>query len=324
MWEVSVKRTSTYAAPLAAAAMTLLMTLLVTASLRAEPLYPDVVNTSHATPQVAAFFKSYFTAKSEHKPAPTTDHFSEAHLTYIDAALGWPFYNKKGMTEIFEQFMPKWPPSGLSYPTRISGDMHSAVVAFTDTPELFGGEIRILAAIDFKDGKVVRWIDYWDGRSFGAEAAAKMRTPPDKFPTNFDYEVASEGASAKIKDVSQKLAAAFAAGDAAAADALFSYDAVYLDRALRARILGKQAIGKYLGRVLATVPYGKGSKLMHVVGSDQGGGFEWTNDASAVKRGIVAIDLNSAGQIERFDSTWDNGVMSDADLQALVLQSIEK
>ena len=45
---------------------------------------------------------------------------------------------------------------------------------------------------------------------------------------------------------------------------------------------------------------------------------------SAVKRGIVAIDLNSAGQIERLDATWDNGVMSDADLQALVLQSMEK
>lgn len=309
-----------HAASIVAAALT----LVATAGLRAETLYPEVADTSHATPQAAAFFKSYFTAKSEHKPAPTTDHFSEAHLTYIDAALGWPFYNKKGMTEIFEQFMPKWPPTGLSYPTRISGDMHSAVVAFTDTPELFGGEIRILAAIDLKDGKVVRWIDYWDGRSFGAEMAAKMRTPPDKFPTNFDYDVASEGASAKIKDVSQKLAAAFASGNAAAADALFSNDAVYLDRALRVRILGKQAIGKYLGRVLATAPYGRGTKLMHVVGSDQGGGFEWTNDASAVKRGVVAIDLNSTGQIERLDTTWDNGVMSDADLQALVLLSIEK
>ena len=202
--------------------------------------------------------------------------------------------------------------------------MHSAVVAFTDTPELFGGEIRILAAVDFKDGKVVRWIDYWDGRSFGAEMAAKMRTPPGKFPTNFDYDVVSEGASAKIKDVAQKLAAAFSASDATAADALFTNDAVYLDRALRVRILGKQAIGKYLARMLATVPYGKGSKLMHIVGSDQGGGFEWTNDANAVKRGIVAIDLNGAGQIERLDTTWDNAVMSDADLQALVLLSIEK
>jgi hypothetical protein len=228
------------------------------------------------------------------------------------------------MTELFEQYMPKWPPTGLSYPTRISGDTHSALVAFTDTPELFGGEIRILAAVDFKDGKVVRWIDYWNGRSFGAKPAAKMRTPPDKFPTNFDYDVASEGASAKIKDVSQTLASAFASGAAAAAAALFTNDAVYLDRALRVRILGKQAIEKYLSRVLTTTPYGKGSKLMHVVGSDQGGGFEWTNDGSTVKRGVVAIDLNSAGQIVRLEATWDNSIMSDADLQALVLQSIEK
>lgn len=309
-----------HAASVFAAAVALLMA----GSLRADPIYPDVVNTSHATPEVAAFFKSYFTAKSEHKPVPTTDHFSEAHLTYIDAALGWPWYSKKAATEAFEMYMPKWPPTGLSYPTRISGDTHSALVAFTDTPELFGGEIRILGAIDFKDGKIVRWIDYWDGRSFGAATAAKMRTPPDKFPTNFDYDVASDGASAKIKDVAQKLASAFAAGDAAAADALFTNDAVYLDRALRVRILGKQAIGQYLARVLATAPYGKNSKLMHVVGSDQGGGFEWTNDGSSVKRGIVAIDLNSTGQIVRLDTTWDNSVMSDANLQALVLQSIEK
>jgi hypothetical protein len=309
-----------HAAPILAAALT----LIAVTSLRADPVYPQIADTSHATPQVAAFFKTYFTAKSEHKPVPTTDHFSEAHLTYIDATLGWPWTSKKAATEAFEMYMPKWPPTGLSYPTRISGDTHSALVAFTDTPELFGGEIRILGAIDFKDGKIVRWIDYWDGRSFGAEMAAKMRTPPDKFPTNFDYDVASDGASAKIKEVSQKLAAAFAAGDAAAADALFTNDAVYLDRALRVRVLGKQAIGKYLGRVLATAPYGKGAKLMHVVGSDQGGGYEWTNDGGSVKRGIVAIDLNSAGQIERLDTTWDNGMMSDADLQALVLLSVEK
>ena len=57
-------------------------TLIVTTNLRAEtvdvwkttPPYPDVVDVSHATPEVAAFFKSYFTAKSEHKPVPTTDH----------------------------------------------------------------------------------------------------------------------------------------------------------------------------------------------------------------------------------------------------------
>jgi hypothetical protein len=41
--------------------------LLATGSVRAETPYPDVVDISHATPEAAAFFKSYFTAKSEHK-----------------------------------------------------------------------------------------------------------------------------------------------------------------------------------------------------------------------------------------------------------------
>ena len=63
---------------------------------------------------------------------------------------------------------------------------------------------------------------------------------------------------------------------------------------------------------------------MHVVGSDQGGGYEWTNAEASVKRGIISIEFDGSGQIDRLDSTWDNGVMSDADLQALVLQSIEK
>ena len=72
------------------------------------------------------------------------------------------------------------------------------------------------------------------------------------------------------------------------------------------------------------MPYGKGAKLRHVVGSDQGGGYEWTNDAASVKRGIVAIDLDDAGRIERLSTTWDNSVMSDDDLKALVLLSVEK
>jgi hypothetical protein len=51
--------------------------------------------------------ESYFTAKSEHKPVATTDHFSGAHLTYVDAALGWPFHSKRGMTDLFQRYMPK-------------------------------------------------------------------------------------------------------------------------------------------------------------------------------------------------------------------------
>ena len=93
---------------------------------------------------------------------------------------------------------------------------------------------------------------------------------------------------------------------------------------LRARILGKLAIGKYLARVLATAPYGKGANSCMSSAAIRAAATSGPTTAASVKRGIVAIDLNSAGQIERLDTTWDNGVMSDADLQALVLQSIEK
>jgi hypothetical protein len=142
------------------------------------------------------------------------------------------------------------------------------------------------SAVDFKDGKAVRWIDYWDGRSFGAETAAKMRTPPDKFPTNLDYDVASEGASAKIKDMSQKLASAFASGDAAAA-------AGY-------------------------------SPTMRSTSIGRCGCASLANRRSGSTSRAFAIDLSTAGQVERLDATWDNSIMTDTDLQALVLQSIEK
>ena len=60
----------------------------------------------------------------------------------------------------------------------------------TDTPELFGGELRILAAIDFADGKIVRWVDYWDSSAFDDALYAQFRTPAGRFPTDLkDAEV---------------------------------------------------------------------------------------------------------------------------------------
>ena len=291
--------------------------LILTASMTdAASLYPEISDNSHASPEVAQILNDVFAAKSQHKPAAMMTFFSTGPMAYFDANLGWAFADHKALADMLETYMPQWPKTALSYPTRISGDTHSALVQFTDTPELFGGEIRTLGVLDFKDGKVVRWVDYWDSRSYGAEAAAKLRTLADKFP-DLRYDIESDGTSAKITSVSQKLNEALAAGDAASADALFSYDAVYEDMALRAQIRGKLAIGKYLERVLAKAPYGKNAKLVHVVGSDQGGGYEWVNADNSVERGVIAIDLDEAGQIMRLTTTWDNGVMSDSDYQAL-------
>jgi hypothetical protein len=289
-------------------------------------MFPDIVDATHATPKAAEFFHSFFTAKSRHDVGATMYHFSHTTLTYIDATLGWPFYTYDALKDVFVQYMPKWPPSGLSYPTLILGDEHSALVAFTDTPELFGGEIRFLAAIDIKDGKVIRWIDYWDGRHFGAELAAKMRTLADKFPTDFKESTTPDNAAPAIRAAAGKLQAAFAGNDAKGAAALFSSDAVYEDMTLRAQVLGQLAIERYLGRALAKLPAGAGSSLLHVVGGDMGGGYEWQAAPAyraSVRRGISGITLDQDAKITRLTTVWDGAAIPDADIKALSLLSLD-
>ena len=163
-----------------------------------RPLLPEIVDVTHATKESAAFFHSFFTSKSRHDVDASMSHFSESTMTYSDATLGWTFYTHGALRDVWAQYMPKWPATGLSYPTRILGDERSALVVFTDTPELFGAEIRSFAAVDIKDGKIVRWVDYWDGRHFGTELAAKLRTPSDKFPTDFKEATVPGSASPKI------------------------------------------------------------------------------------------------------------------------------
>jgi len=296
------------------------------ATVQSTPLFPDVVDTTHATEEAAALFHSFFTAKSRHDVEATMDHFSTSMVAYIDATLGWPFYSYDALEGVFAEYMPKWPPAGLSYPTRVLGNAHSALVAFTDTPELFGSEIRILAAIDIEDGKIVRWIDYWDGRQFGAELAASMRTPADKFPTDFKESSVADNASAAIREAASKLSAAMAGQDAAGAAALFSNDAVYEDQALRTQIVGKLAIERYLGRALRKLPAGRGASLLHVVGGDMGGGFEWQAGPAyreTVRRGITALALDDDGKITRLTTVWDGAMVSKSDLETLLSLSLD-
>lgn len=291
-----------------------------------KPLFPEIVDATHATPKAAEFFHSFFTAKSRHDVDATMDHFSKTTLTYIDATLGWPMYTYDALRDVFVQHMPKWPPSGLSYPTLILGDDHSALVAFTDTPELFGSEIRILAAIDMKDGKVIRWIDYWDGRHFGAELAAKLRTPADKFPTDFKESTAPDNAAPTIRAAAGKLQAAFGGNDAKGAAALFSSDAAYEDMTLHTQVLGRLAIERYLGRALTKLPAGVGSSLIHVVGGEMGGGYEWQaapGYRATVRRGITGITLDQDGKITRLTTVWDGAMIPDADMKALIVLSLE-
>ena len=61
----------------------------------------------------------------------------------------------------------------------------------TDTPELFGGELRILAAIAFADGRIVRWVDYWDSSAFADALYEQFRTPVESFPRDFKGAVST-------------------------------------------------------------------------------------------------------------------------------------
>lgn len=96
--------------------------------------------------------------------------------------------------------MPNWKPPVRSYATAMHSNETSTLVHMTDTPELFGGELRILAAIDFADGKIVRWVDYWDSSAFDDAIYEQVRTPADSFPKDFkESEVLTQAASELVE-----------------------------------------------------------------------------------------------------------------------------
>lgn len=282
------------------------------AGTRAAPGAP--VDTSGASPELAAFMTAFFEAKTNRDVAATMAFFSPDLVTYIDAVLGWDIAGHDALQDVFARYMPNWPATARSYPTRIVGDMQGgAFVAFVDTPELFGGELRILAAIDFADGKIVRWIDHWDSRdwpnAYGIEKAALG-----------DYRETqlAQAVSAPMSDAAHGLFAAFAAGEGNAAAALLSDDVVFEDMALRAQLHGRSAVQAYLGRALPMLPFGPGASLRHVVGSDSGGAAEWTAAPDApFNTGVTGVALDADGRIARLTTVYDGGLYDSAQLASM-------
>lgn len=281
--------------------------------------YPDVTDTTHATQKVSDTIATFFSAKSLHKAAPMVAVFAPAPETvlYIDAGLGFSWPSQQALLDVWSgASFANGPATALSYPTRIVGDEHSALVEFVDTPELLGQEFRFLASVTFNDkGQIIRWVDYWDGRSSKTKIRIGQFGP---YPTDFHDNVVN--ASAKIKSVSQALQLALAAGNAAAVAQMFTADSVYEDMALHTRLLGAVQIQRYLERGIGQLPYGAGATIAHVVGSDQGGGYEWlaSSSASPLVRGNTAIELDSDSKITRFTTVYDSAQFTDAKYAALV------
>jgi ketosteroid isomerase-like protein len=284
--------------------------------------YPDIADTSQATAAAAAFFRSFFTAKTSRDIEATHAHFHPGKTVYVDATLGWALRSNAEVRTMWEQYMPGWPAGAKSYPTRILGDMTSAVVFTTDTPELFGGEIRTISIADLQDGKIVRLVDYWDGRGFGAKLAGSLRVPAESYPHDLGVSTVTSRPG-PIATAAAELAAAFAAGDAGRAGELFSYDAVFEDMALRAQLRGQAAIVRYLRRALPGLPYARAS-VRHVAGAGQGGGYEWRADGQPVAAGAAALELSRDGKITKFTVVWDGSLLGDRAITALAAGAVDR
>ena len=136
------------------------------------------------TSPLAALLTTFFETKTGCDVDGTMAYFAPDMATYIDATLGWDLDSYEALQSTFREYMPNWAPPARSYATQILSNETSALIRMVDTPELFGGELRILAAVDFADGKIVRWVDYWDSSSFDDDLYLQFRTPAEHFPTD--------------------------------------------------------------------------------------------------------------------------------------------
>ena len=272
---------------------------------------------------LTATFDSFFATKTACDLEGTMSYFSPNLASYIDATLGWDLNGYDALKGVFEQYMPNWSPPARSYATGVLSNETSALVHMVDTPELFGGELRILAAIDFIDGKIVRWVDYWDASWFDGELYAQLRTPAEVFPKHLKNAQVPTQAAPELIAAATALQQAFRAGDGLAAATLMHTDVVVEDMSLRTQVIGRIAATHYLSRILGDAPYGRSSRLRHVVGGQGGGGFEWSAgpDADGLA-GITALEIDADGLITKITSVYDSRQLEPDRKAALYAASI--
>ena len=290
------------------------------ASTSPVPLPDPPQDVTHATPLLVQRVNSLFRDKTARDVDGFMSHFSQNPLYYTDATLGWYVPSWAALQAIFAQYMPAWPATARSYATRIIGDENSAIVEFVDSPELFGHEIRAIAAVDFRDGLIVREVDYWDGRHFGINAVNALRTPDAQFPTTYGEQYIAERSSPALRRVLDRLRAALAVGDTTG---LFAEDAIFEDLALHTEFVGTLAIDAYVSRAYSRLPYGLGTTVRRTLGSSHAGGYEWIGNGFVGSHGIIAVELDAADRITRFTATWDASRLDNAALSILLTDTLE-
>lgn len=286
----------------------------------------DTTTEAHANTapaDVQRLFASFLAAKSAANVDETMAFFSRTDITYWDATAGFEFPNWAALKAVYAQYMPKWGPAAHSYETNLLGDNTGAALFFTNTPEEFGQEIRGISVVDIRQGKFVRWIDYWDGRHYGIAALQGFRSPPSKFPQDFGWSLPGEHASGRLKQTVSALAGSLGRGDYQGAAKLFDENGILEDLTLHTAVAGPQSIAGYLKRAVSGLPYGDGARVRHIVGGNAGGAYEWTNSRGPVPRGVSALELNPNGRIVRLSSIWDGSLVDAGWLTQRMAETIE-
>ena len=98
------------------------------------------------TAPLDATIETFFATKTAGDIASTMTFFSPDLVSYIGPTLGWEFDGYDVLKGVFEQDMPSCSRPARSYTTGVLANETSALVRTTHTPELLGGELRILAA----------------------------------------------------------------------------------------------------------------------------------------------------------------------------------
>jgi limonene-1,2-epoxide hydrolase len=274
---------------------------------------------THANTEAVDFVSRFLAAKSASDLDAILPFISADAAVFADVPLGWELGGHRALQAAWGRHIPSWGPGKFSLDC-VLGEIHdglgSVMLGVTNTPSAFHVRMQVLSAVDVRDGKITRWIDYWDGACFDVDLYSRLRSPRPCRP-----QAIRSGdccSSRRIREVSGRLVDLLSRGEAQDAGRLFGLDACYEDRGLHTRLRGRGVISGYLSRVVGALPLGRRVRLGHVVGGEWGGGFEWVaSAASPVNTGAAALMLGSDGLISRVSVVYDTRDLPDCYRDAL-------
>jgi hypothetical protein len=242
---------------------------------------------------------------------------------FADVTLGWELTGRESLRDAWGRHIPSWGPGPFSLECvlgEIRSGWGSVMLLMTSTLPAFRAHMKVTSSVDVRNGKITRWVDYWDGVSLDSDLYNRLRSIRLGRPHAIRSETSCSGRA--IREIAARLVDLLSRGDAQASSELFAIDGSYEECGLGSKLRGRAVIARYLERVVGAIPLGRKSRLGHVVGGQLGGGFEWVASAdSPVSTGATALRLNTDGLIAAASVVYDTRDLPDCYRDALQAQA---